>query len=245
MLKSKMEDLVIRCVRAMGAAILAATTPKGMDFLKRRAWGVVCTALGVCLLWYAIECLVEARTNTRGGYVPVYVGHGPDREWIDDRWAGPSEYRRDKYADVFVSLLFVGICAGAAYHFFVPDDPWKRRHIYFMRCDTDEGEPTGALGVGLSCGPYFDGGWKLIDRKKARALAKSSTGRYVFTAGGPDRVCSQRDYLSVIRNQRRVEDIAVTVAAHCLVWAGAGGEAPNYEGLPAGTRLPGDSVLNP
>lgn len=234
MVEPKRENLFVRCVRGMGTAILAAKTPEAIDVLKRRAWGIVCVALGMCFLWYAIECLIEARTNATGGYVPVYVGQGPDREWVDDRWAEPSEYRRDKYADVFVALLFVGLCAGAAYHLFVPNDPWKKRHLYFMRCNDEASEPIGALGVGLLCPdagrPYFDAGWRQIDRKKARTLAKESAGRYVFTVGGPGRVCSQEDYLSVVRNQRRVEDIAVTVEAPCLVWAGAADWRPEHDG---------------
>jgi hypothetical protein len=123
MLKPEMRDLFIRCIRGTGAVILAVTTPEALDFLKRRAWGIVCAALGVCLLGYAIECLVEARTNTTGGHVPVYVGQGYDREYVDDRWAEPAQYRRDKYVDACVAILFVGICAAAAYHFFVPNDP--------------------------------------------------------------------------------------------------------------------------
>jgi len=245
MLKPKTDDLFIRCVRGTGAVILTVTTPKGLDFLKRSAWGIACATLGVCLLWYAIDCLVEARTNTTGGYVPLYEGQGYDREWVDDRWAGPAQYRREKYADACVAILFVGLCAGAAYHFFVPRDPCKEPKLYFMRCDANGSEPTGALGVGSWCGSYLDAGWKLIDRKKARALAKGPSGRYVFTAGGPDRFCSQRDYLSIVRNQRRVGDIAVTVEAQCMVWAGAGDRGPNYEALSGGSRLPEDSILNP
>jgi len=222
MLKPKIEDLLIRCVRGTGAVILAVTTRKALDFLKRSVWGIACAALGLCLLWYAIESLVEARTNTTGGYVPVFVGQGYEREWVDDTWAGPAQYRRGKYAEAFVTIIFVGICAGAAYHFFVPHDPWRKREMYFMRCDANGGEPIGGLGVGFSCESYLDAGWKLIDHKKARTLAKHSAGRYVFTAGGPDRFCSQRDYLSVVRNQRRVEDIPVTVEAQCMVWATTG-----------------------
>ncbi len=220
MLKPKMEDLFIRCVRGTGGVILAVTTPKAFDFLKRWAWGIACAALGTCLLWYAIQCLMEAGTSTNGGYVSY-------EDWGE--WLAPAQYRRHKSGEAFGLMIFVGICAGAAYHFFVPDDPWKERYMYFMRCDGDAGEPIGALGVGSWRGPYLDAGWKLMDRKRARALAKGPSGPYVFTAGGPGKVCSQRDYLSVVRNQRRVEDIAVTVEAQCMVWAGAGGQGFGHD----------------
>jgi hypothetical protein len=81
----------------------------------------------------------------------------------------------------------------------------------------------------LGCTPiiyeehYVDAGWKRIPRKSARALAKQPPGRYLFTVGGPDRFCSQRDYLSFIRNQKRQWDVAVATEAKCTVWAGTEG----------------------
>jgi hypothetical protein len=188
--------------------------PDKRDSLARWGWGIAFTAVAVCSFWYAIQCLVEARTSNTGGYVPVYAGHGYDRDWVDNRWAGPSEYRRSKYADVFVAMLFVGIFGWIAHKAFMYNDVLEspdQGFSYFMRersVSDGYADMLGCQYMGYS-GPYVEAGWKRIERKTARAFAKLPPGCCFYTVGGPDRLCSQRDYLSIVRNQKGETDVAI------------------------------------
>jgi hypothetical protein len=79
---------------------------KKRESLTRWAWGMVWVALGICCLWYAIQCLIEAGGATHGGYVSY-------EDWGE--WVGPAQYWRHKSAEAFMAVMFVGICAYIAH----------------------------------------------------------------------------------------------------------------------------------
>jgi hypothetical protein len=182
------------------------------DSLTRWAWGIACAVLGACLLWYAIQCLVEARTNSTGGYVPVYEGQGYERDWVDDRWAEPAQYRRSKYAEAFGTMIFVGICAFLAHKLLALDDSLPMTKSYFIQPGAEPGRRGSVLGCALRIHeqPYVDAGWRRITHKIGRVLAKQPPGHYFYTVGGPDRFCRQRDYVTFVHNQKWQSEIMVT-----------------------------------
>jgi len=205
----------------MGSLTFLLPVSNKRESLTRWAWGMAWVALGVCLLWYALACVVEARTNTIGGYVPVYAGQGPEREWVDDRWVGPVQYGRHKYADASAAILFAGCCVYVAYNLLTDADDHKS-YLMSVRRDNKAYRHRAILGcTPIACeGPYMDAGWKQIPRKAARGLAKQPPGRYWYTVGGPDKFCRQRDYLNLIRNQKRQWDVEAAVEAKGMAWAG-------------------------
>jgi hypothetical protein len=192
---------------------------KKHESLTRWGWGIACAALGICCLWYTIQCAVEATISTSGGYVSY-------EDWGE--WVGPARYQRHKSGEALLGMMIVGLCAGAAYALLMLPDPWDawKWRRYFIRCHTEAHECAGMLGSTSDCsydGSYLDAGWKRIERKTARALAKQPPGRYLYTVGGPDRFCSQRDYLSLIRNQKHQWDVVVGTEPKCTLWAGTEG----------------------
>jgi len=183
------------------------------ESLTRWAWGIGCAALGMCFLWYAMQSVVEAVMSTNGGY----VSH---EDWGE--WVGPARYRRHKSGDAFGAMIFGGLCAYTAHALLTEaDDRMRKSYFIFMWRDTEARRCRAILG----CTPIFyeerytDAGWERIPRKVARMLAKQPPGCYLYTVGGPDRFCSQRDYLSLVRNQKRQEDVTTATEAQCMVWA--------------------------
>jgi len=83
----------------------------------------------------------------------------------------------------------------------------EKHKLYFVKHYRSGASPPGILGVAdepQQASAYFQSGYGRIKHKEARAFAKHGTGRYTYTVGGPDRLCTQKDYLSVVRNQKWV-----------------------------------------
>ena len=81
----------------------------------------------------------------------------------------------------------------------------KRRKRYFVKHCHSGLRPPGILGIAedvKQAEAYYRSGYEPIKRKQARAFAKYDADRYTYTIGGPDRLCGQRDYLSVVHYQK-------------------------------------------
>jgi hypothetical protein len=71
-------------------------------------WLFFCGAAAIFLFYHAYDSAVEATTNTQGGYIPIYAGHGEHREVVDERWVDSDSYKRFLQVDV-ISFGSMGI----------------------------------------------------------------------------------------------------------------------------------------
>lgn len=107
------ETLEVACaVLFIFAALIVKTPPhsegqpKTSTPDKQHLFGSAALAfLTILFLSGAVCDFVESRTNTTGGYVPVYAG-SRDPEWVDDRWVDSAEYRRSKYRGALENTFF-------------------------------------------------------------------------------------------------------------------------------------------
>jgi hypothetical protein len=68
--------------------------------------------LAIVFFYYAIDSFVEAKVNQNGGNVPIFAGHGDNREWVDDKWVSAQQYTYFLKREALEFAIYGIVCAG-------------------------------------------------------------------------------------------------------------------------------------
>ena len=96
---------------------IPASGPQLTEMIRRHWWRLIPLAITVFFAWGTVDLVHEALTNTTGGKVPIYAGHGLSRDetgYYED--VGPAEYRRESWVGAVIMGLFTCIAAVFIWH---------------------------------------------------------------------------------------------------------------------------------
>lgn len=101
--------------------------------LREGFWALAITGLLAMMFFVgSIDLIVKAKANKNGGYVPIYAGHGENREWVDDEWVVAEEYTRHLWGKSRV-YLFMSVCFGGGFIYLIVKEKAKKNKRVFHK----------------------------------------------------------------------------------------------------------------